>query len=57
MKRRDLLARLAQKGFTLVRHGKKHDVYGNAQGRQEPIPRHAEIDERLAKAILKKHGA
>jgi hypothetical protein len=37
-----------------VRHGAKHDIYHNPKnGRSEPIPRHREINELLARKILK----
>jgi hypothetical protein len=38
----------------LVKHGAKHDLYKNpATGGKQPVPRHNEIDEQLAKHILK----
>lgn len=36
-----------------LRHGSKHDVYVRGTD-EEQIPRHKEINERLAQAILKK---
>lgn len=55
MKRRDLIKKLEDAGFELLRHGSDHDIY--IRGREkETIPRHNEIDERLAKGILKKWG-
>ena len=52
MKRRDLVAELEQGGCRLVRHGAKHDIYHNPKnGRSEPIPRHREINELLARKI------
>ncbi len=54
MKRRDLVAELERAGCTLLRHGAKHDIYHNLKtGRSEPVPRHREINEMLAKKILK----
>lgn len=54
MKRRDLIAQLEQAGCYLIRHGGKHDIYYNPDtGKTEPIPRHREINERLAKKIIK----
>ncbi|MGB5636193.1 MAG: type II toxin-antitoxin system HicA family toxin [Waterburya sp.] len=54
MKRRDLIAQLEQAGCYLIRHGGKHDIYHNPDtGKTEPIPRHREINERLAKKIIK----
>ena len=37
------------------RHGGSHDIYVRGDTK-ETIPRHREIDERLAKAILKRNG-
>jgi len=57
MKRRDLVRRIEESGAVLIRHGGKHDWYQNpATGVSQPVPRHAEINERLAKSILKKLG-
>lgn len=54
MKRRDLLKRLANAGCVFVRAGARHDLYRNpTTSKQQPIPRHTEIDEALAKHILK----
>lgn len=54
MKRRDLVAEVEQAGCVLLRHGGRHDIYHNPKtGRSEPIPRHREINELLAKKILK----
>ena len=39
----------------LLRHGGSHDVWTNGQ-EEEPVPRHAEINENLARKILKKAG-
>jgi len=55
MKRRDLIKKLDDMGCEFVRHGGSHDIYRQpATGVQEPIPRHREIVERLAKKIIKK---
>lgn len=55
MKQKDLLKVLKKLGFSFVRHGGNHDVYSN--GNQiEMIPRHKEIDEDLAKTIIKRCG-
>jgi predicted RNA binding protein YcfA (HicA-like mRNA interferase family) len=54
MKRRDLLKRLEQCGCVLIRHGGRHDWYRNPEtGISQPVPRHAEIQEYLARHILK----
>ncbi len=55
MKRRDLIKLFEKNGWWLLRSGGNHDIYTN--GRQlEPIPRHGEIKENLAKSIIKRHG-
>ena len=54
MKRRDLVAKLGDAGCVLLRYGAKHDIYHNPKiGKSEPVPRHREINELLAKKILK----
>ena len=54
MKRRDLIAELEKAGCVLVRHGGKHDWYRNpSTGLCQPVPRHREINERLANSIIK----
>ncbi|MCZ8191368.1 MAG: type II toxin-antitoxin system HicA family toxin [Microcystis sp. LE19-338.1B] len=54
MKRHDLIAQLEQAGCYLIRRGGKHDIYHNPDtGKTELIPRHREINERLAKKIIK----
>ena len=55
MKQRDLIKKLEDGGFVFERHGSNHDVYVRGMEREE-VPRHKEIDERLAKAILKRRG-
>lgn len=52
MKRKDLEKQLKQYGWWLERHGSRHDIWTNGDI-EEPIPRHNEIDEYLAKKILK----
>jgi predicted RNA binding protein YcfA (HicA-like mRNA interferase family) len=54
LKRRALVRELEKAGCELSRHGAKHDIYHNANtGRSEPVPRHREINEHLAKRILR----
>ncbi|MBQ9438420.1 MAG: type II toxin-antitoxin system HicA family toxin [Lachnospiraceae bacterium] len=55
MKRRDLIKKLEKAGFKFVRHGGNHDIYERGSC-SEKIPRHNEIDEDLAKWIIKKWG-
>jgi len=57
MKRRELIKRLEEMGCVLVRHGARHDWYTNLDTKQsQPVPRHADIDENLARHILRKLG-
>ncbi|MCP5065956.1 MAG: type II toxin-antitoxin system HicA family toxin [bacterium] len=53
MKRRELEKRLRKAGWEFLRHGGNHDVWTNGE-QQEAIPRHSELNERLAKAILRR---
>lgn len=53
MKRRELEKRLKKAGWELLRHGANHDVWTNGD-QQEAIPRHNEINEQLARAILRR---
>ena len=54
MKRKDLLKKLNDSGCILIRHGSRHDLYKNpATGKKQPVPRHNEIDENLARHIIK----
>jgi len=55
LKRRDLIKRLEANGWYLIRHGSNHDVYTNGV-QMEPIERHNEIPENLAKRIIKRTG-
>lgn len=55
MKRRDLIKKLEKVGFEFERHGGNHDIYRRGSD-IEKIPRHSEINELLAKAILRKWG-
>ena len=55
MKRRDLIQRIEQSGCVFIRNGGKHDWYQNPEtGMAQPVPRHREINEHLARSILKK---
>ncbi len=53
MKRRDLVKLLEANGWKLLRCGGSHDVYTNGD-KCEIIPRHSEIKENLAKAIIRR---
>jgi mRNA interferase HicA len=54
MKRVELTKRLRNTGCVLIRHGAKHDWYQNPNTKvSQPVPRHSEIADSLAKHILK----
>jgi len=54
MKRKELIKRIIAVGCVFVRHGNRHDLYKNPKtGKKQPIPRHTEIDDNLAKHIIK----
>lgn len=55
MKQRELVKRLEKAGFEFARHGGGHDIYKRGCD-EEQVPRHREIDERLAKAIIRRWG-
>ena len=55
MKRNELISTLLKNGARFVRHGGKHDWYQNPKsGESQPIPRHREINEHLARSIIRK---
>ncbi len=57
MKRKELIRQLTEAGCEFVRHGGRHDVYRNpANGRKQPVPRHSEVNEHLARHIKKHLG-
>ena len=54
MKRSALIRSLEAMGCVLIRHGGNHDWYHNPSTKvSQPVPRHREITETLAKHILK----
>ncbi len=55
MKQRDLIKLLEKNGFVLHSNGANHDKYVRGS-ETEMIPRHREINEALAKAIIKRRG-
>ncbi|MDO5388187.1 MAG: type II toxin-antitoxin system HicA family toxin [Clostridia bacterium] len=55
MKRKDLIKKFETNGWWLKRSGANHDIYTNGRD-TEPVPRHREIKEDLAKAIIKRRG-
>lgn len=53
MKRKDLIRIIEGMGCQLIRHGGKHDWYQNPDtGMYQPVPRHNEINEHLARFII-----
>ena len=52
MKRRELEKQLKKLGWEFKRQGGSHEIWSNGELSQ-PIPRHSEIKEHLAKGILR----
>ena len=55
MKTKEIIKLLENNGWKFKRHGANHDVYVKGNER-ESIVRHREVDEMLAKAIIKRRG-
>ena len=53
MKRRDLIKKFEENGWWLERHGGNHDIYTDGT-HIEPVSHTKEIDENLAKKIIKR---
>ena len=54
MKRVDLIKAIEASGCVLVRHGGRHDWYRNpVTGVSQPVPRHREVNEPLARRIIR----
>ena len=54
MKRKDLIRKLEEMGCIFIRHGGNHDWYQNPRTKlAQPVPRHNEVNENLAKHIIK----
>ncbi|MCH2270788.1 MAG: toxin-antitoxin system, toxin component, HicA family protein [SAR324 cluster bacterium] len=53
MKRKLLESKLKKLSWWFLRHGGNHDIWTNGI-RQEPIPSHNEVNEKLARSILRK---
>jgi predicted RNA binding protein YcfA (HicA-like mRNA interferase family) len=55
VKRRDLIRKIEEQGAVFIRHGGKHDWCQNPQTKVcQPVPRHTEINEHLARSIIRK---
>ena len=55
MKKRDLEKTLKALGWWFLREGGNHEVWTNGTD-TEPVPRHKEINEMTAKAIIRRVG-
>lgn len=55
MKRRDLIKKLLAAGYTADRDG-DHTIYEKKGSRSVQVPKHREINENTARAILKAAG-
>ncbi|MCL1817582.1 MAG: type II toxin-antitoxin system HicA family toxin [Spirochaetaceae bacterium] len=54
MKRTELIRKITSNGAIFVRHGSNHDIYVQPKnGNTEPVPRHNEIKEFIARKIIK----
>jgi len=54
LKRKDLIRQLEGMGCSFIRHGGNHDWYQNPRTKvAQPVPRHTEINDNLAKHIIK----
>jgi len=57
MKRKEFIRQLERDGCVLARAGAKHDIYMNrTTSQKQPVPRHTEIDNVLARHIRKYLG-
>jgi len=57
MKRTALLKHLREQGCVFIREGGSHSWWGNPQqNRRSSVPRHAEINDNLARKICKDLG-
>ncbi len=54
MKQRDLIKKLESAGFQFKEHGHDHKYVRGSD--TEEVPRHREVNERLARHIIKKWG-
>jgi mRNA interferase HicA len=57
VKRLELIKKIESSACAFIRHGGKHDWYQNPGTKvSQPVPRHPEIKEHLARHILKMLG-
>lgn len=55
MKRQILLKLFTKSGWRILREGANHTILTNDEN-VEPLPRHKEINESLAKSLIRKHN-
>ena len=55
MKQTDLIKLLIKTGWQHVRSGRNHELFTNGKD-IEVIPRHKEVNEKLAQTIIKRRG-
>ena len=55
MKRKDLIKLLKDNGWKILREGNEHTIMTDGKNIEE-VPRHTEINEILAKKIIKRWG-
>jgi mRNA interferase HicA len=54
MKRKELVRQLEETGCIFIRRRRRHDWYQNPRTKvAQPVPRHNEINDNLAKHIIK----
>lgn len=56
MKRRDLIKQLEAAGYKVARDDGDHTIYTKKGSRPVQVPRHRELNEYTARAILKQAG-
>ena len=54
MKKSLLEQKLRALGCDFYRNGGNHEIWNYENGRKFPLPRHSDIDERLAKSMINK---
>lgn len=55
IKKRDLIKLFRKNGWSLDRQGGNHEVW-KKENKSETIPRHSEVDEILAKNIIRRNN-
>jgi mRNA interferase HicA len=57
IKRRDLVWHLVRQGCTVVRQGRRHEIWSDATGdRRSSVPRHRELPGGTVRAICRQLG-